>query len=124
VHGSDGTWTIIDWDLAAPGRRAWDVSLALLGFVPLMHFSTLTQAQTCSRLERFRDAYGADIFPLDALEVARERCAREAQLIRERGAAGEEPYVRLLAEGHAETWAATAQHVRRHAVAWGRAWRS
>ena len=44
VRGDDGAWTFIDWDLAAPGRRSWDVSWALLSFVSLMPDSALTDA--------------------------------------------------------------------------------
>lgn len=121
VHGPAGGWTFIDWDLVAPGRRSWDVSLALLGFVPLMHFSTLTDGETRSRLTVFRDAYGTDRFPLDALEVAVERCAIEARVITERGGAGEEPFTRLLAEGHADTWSAAAAHVEHNRSGWAKA---
>src|SRR4051812_16105711 len=35
VRGAGGSWTFIDWDLAAPGRRAWDLGWALLAFIPL-----------------------------------------------------------------------------------------
>lgn len=121
VHGHDGGWTFIDWDLVAPGRRSWDVSLALLGIVPLMHFSTLTEDETRARLTVFRDAYGPDRFPVDALDVAVERCAIEARVIAERGGAGEEPFVRLLAEGHADTWSAAAAHVEHNRSGWATA---
>jgi thioredoxin reductase len=75
------------------------------------------------RLVVFRDAYGSDCFPVDAVDVAVERCAIEAALIEERGATGEEPFARLLAEGHAETWSAAAAHVERHAGRWSAALR-
>ena len=35
VRTDEGRWVFIDWDLAAPGRRSWDLAWALLGFVPL-----------------------------------------------------------------------------------------
>ena len=118
VHRPDGRWAFIDWDLASPGRRAWDLAWALLSFVPLMPSSTLDDGDTRRRIAVFRDAYRAELFPADILEVAIERCEREAGLIRDLGARGEEPYVRLLAEGHGEIWAEAAEHVRRRLPSW------
>lgn len=121
IHGDDGMWTFIDWDLAAPGRRSWDVSWALLSFVPLMPGSHLTEAETLHRLAIFRESYGADVLPADVLSVALERCEHEAERIARLGAAGEAPYARLLAEGHAETWHAAAEHLRVRSREWQRA---
>jgi len=121
IHGDDGTWTFIDWDLAAPGRRSWDVSWAVLSLVPLMPDSGLTEAETVHRLAVFRDSYGVDVFPADVLGVALERCEHEAERIGRLGAAGEEPYERLLAEGHYETWRDAAAHLRVHSPDWQRA---
>ena len=105
-------WTFIDWDLAAPGRRSWDVSWALLSLVPLMPGTGLTDTETLHRIGVFRESYGADAFPADILSVALERCEHEAERISRLGAAGEEPYERLLAEGHYDTWRSAAEHVR------------
>ena len=118
VRGQDGSWTFIDWDLAAPGRRSWDVALALLGFVSLMPEAALGDADVRRRIGVFREAYGPALFPADVLEVAVERCEHEAARIRDLGAAGVAPYVRLLAEGHYEIWARAAQHVRLRSSRW------
>ena len=121
IHRDDGAWTFIDWDLAAPGRRSWDVSWALLSFVPLMPGSSLTEAETLHRLAVFRESYGADALPADVLSVALERCEHEAERIARLGAAGEEPYARLLAEGHAATWRDAAEHLRARSHSWQQA---
>jgi Phosphotransferase enzyme family len=118
VHGDDGVWTFIDWDLAAPGRRSWDMSLALLSFVSLMPDSGLTDAETIRRIAIFHESYGTDLFPDDALSVAVERCGHEAERIGRLGALGEQPYARLLAEGHYEIWQAAAEHIRALAPRW------
>jgi len=117
VRGGAG-WAFIDWDLAAPGRRSWDLAWALLSFVPLMPDSQLDLAETRHRIGVFREGYGAAIFPADTLTVAVERCGREAQLIRDRGSLGQAPYARLLAEGHHEIWANAEAHIRRRAPDW------
>ncbi len=118
VHTPAGGWVFIDWDLAAPGRRAWDVALALLSAVPLMPDSGLDRRRTVERIAVFRDAYGASAFPNDVLEVAVERCTAEADLIEELGAAGERPYDRLLRDGHAAVWRAAEVHIAAESVHW------
>ncbi len=45
VRGNGGDWTFIDWDLAAPGRRSWDIAWALLSFAPLMPDRGLADAR-------------------------------------------------------------------------------
>jgi len=115
---SSHQWAFIDWDLAAPGRRAWDLAWALLSFVPLMPISRLTDEETRHRIKVFRHGYGAAIFPANILDVAVERCAREAQLIHERGSLGQSPYGRLLAQGHFEIWTDARDHISRHLRGW------
>lgn len=118
IHGRDGRWFFIDWDLAAPGRRSWDLAWALLSMVPLMPGTDLSHQRRAERVAVFRNAYGPNKFPDDVLAVAVERCAREADLIDRLGAAGEPPYDRLLGEGHAEIWHAAAAHIDAHAPDW------
>jgi hypothetical protein len=118
VHRHDGGWTFIDWDLAAPGRRAWDLSLALLSLAPLMPDSALSEAETLHRMSLFRESYGAEVFPVDVLAVAVERCEHETERIGRLGALGEQPYAKLLAEGHHEIWRAAAEHIYAHAPRW------
>jgi hypothetical protein len=105
VAVEDGGWAFIDWDLAAPGRRAWDVAWALLGFVPL----TEETADARRRIRVLLEGYDAAADAPSILAVASQRAALEAARIRRLAAAGEEPWVRLLAEGHAETWEGAAQ---------------
>lgn len=111
VRTPDRRWVFIDWDLAAPGRRSWDLAFALLSMVPLMPPGDLGNRRILERIKLFRNAYGLDKFPDDLLAVAAERCAREADLIDRLGAAGEPPYDRLLREGHADIWHAAESHI-------------
>ena len=111
VRRRDGRWIFIDWDLAAPGRRSWDLAWALLTIVPLMPESGLSDPRCVERIRLFRDAYGRSQFPDDVLAVAVERCAREADLIARLGASGEAPYNHLLRDGHGEIWHAATAHI-------------
>jgi hypothetical protein len=121
VHGSDGNWTFIDWDVAAPGRRSWDLSWALLSFVPLMPDTSLTEVETLHRIATFRKAYGASLLSRDVLTVAVERCEHEAERIDRLGAVGEQPYAQLLADGHSDIWHRAVAHIADRAPAWGAA---
>lgn len=118
IHSTDDRWVFIDWDLAAPGRRAWDLSFALLTLVPLMPNDAADDRHVAERLGVFVGAYGADLVPTDVLTVAIERCEREADLIFRLGEAGEPPYDRLLREGHGEIWSLAATHITARAPTW------
>lgn len=111
-------WTFIDWDLAAPGRRSWDLAWTLLSLVPFNPKSSLSDERVAHRLRVFCDAYGADLVPPDVVDVARQRSAYEAERIRVLGAAGEPPFDRLLAEGHLEMWSGVERHVSCRGQAW------
>lgn len=117
---ADGRWVFIDWDGAAPGRRSWDLGWALLSLVPFWEWGGLDDERVARRTSIFADAYGRDLVSRDVVAVARERSEHEARLIRERGTAGAPPYDRLLAEGHADVWAAGAAHIARREDDWTR----
>lgn len=118
IHSTDDRWVFIDWDLAAPGRRSWDLSFALLSLVPLMPDDAPDDRRVAERLAVFARAYGADDVPSDVLTVAVERCEREADLIFRLGEAGEPPYDRLLREGHGEIWNSAATHLAARVPKW------
>jgi hypothetical protein len=121
VHAAGQRWVFIDWDLAAPGRRSWDLAWALLSLVPLTPNGASDERRVAERLEVFVNAYGVDDVPADVLAVAVERCEREADLIHRLGEAGEPPYDRLLREGHGEIWSSAATHVAARVPMWQRA---
>jgi aminoglycoside phosphotransferase (APT) family kinase protein len=118
VRGADGGWTFIDWDLAAPGRRSWDLGWALLSFIPLTPDRPLEEEATVRRLRVFMEAYGAPAELESVLHAAVERGEHEAARIRELGEQGREPFVRIRNEGHAEIWAGAAEHVSANASRW------
>ena len=114
VRRPSGGWAFVDWDLAAPGSPEWDLAWALLTLIPLAPGFTIPGADVTHRLRVFRDAYGG--LEPGVLDAAVARCERETELIRTDPA-----YERLLADGHDVIWAASAEHVARHAPAWKKA---
>ncbi len=118
LHTPEDRFVFIDWDLAAPGSRAWDLAWALLTFIPLMPGEEVDDPAVGHRLAMFRDAYGPAFIDPRVIDVAGARCRREAHLIATLGERGEPPYDRLLAEGHLDIWSRAADHVQRHGDRW------
>jgi hypothetical protein len=107
---TDSGWVFIDWDLAAPGRRSWELAWALISFVPLWPDTEFDTTEVRRRARIFCDTVGCT-FEHALLDVAIERCEREVEQITRLGAAGAAPHARLFAEGHADAWARTAAHI-------------
>jgi Ser/Thr protein kinase RdoA (MazF antagonist) len=114
-----GGWTFIDWDLAAPGRRLWDLGWAVHSFVGLWPDSTLSDEQTASRIAAFCD--GAGVTPSDRsqlLDVVVERVFDHVAMLRAKASSGDAIYVRLVKDGHADTWQRGASHVAAKRATW------
>jgi hypothetical protein len=113
VVGKGGELAFIDWDLAAPGRRLWDLALAACTFVPMY-------PSAARQLERFRvfcDAYGLGADDrLELLDVIAERIRRMWQVLVDN--ADRDPYSGLVRDGHAEFWHAVEVHVGDQAGEW------
>jgi Ser/Thr protein kinase RdoA (MazF antagonist) len=114
----DGSWSFIDWDLAAPGRRSWDLGWALLSFIPLTPDRPLEDDAIVRRLCVFMEAYGAPDELEAALAGAIERGQHEAARIRGQASQAQQPFVKLREEGHAAIWAGAAEHVTANATRW------
>jgi Ser/Thr protein kinase RdoA (MazF antagonist) len=109
----DQSWALIDWDLAVPGRRLWDLALPVCSFAPLWPGQTAHMR----RYRVFCRAYGlsaADEHEL--LNVVVERTQRMWQTLVDN--ADREPYTTLVREGHAESWRHVAEYVEQHTALW------
>lgn len=112
-------WTFIDWDLAAPGRKMWDLAWALHSFVGLWPDSTLTNEQIASRIAAFCDGARVRSQEIPALlDVVIERTADHAAMLRRRAATGEEVFIRMVSEGHADVWENGCSFVRTQRTTW------
>jgi thiamine kinase-like enzyme len=54
---NDTQWVFIDWDLAAPGTRLWDLSYAIHAFVPLSANPEFRRGDSDRRLRLIADTY-------------------------------------------------------------------
>jgi hypothetical protein len=97
-------WAFIDWDVAGPRPRLWDVAYAIRGAV----LSENAPDDRLRRVDVFARGYGLDAEErreLPAIVVARIRSSLDA--FGRRAAAGEEPWATLWAGGHREAWQAS-----------------
>ncbi|MCM3132182.1 aminoglycoside phosphotransferase family protein [Paenibacillus polysaccharolyticus] len=105
---------IIDFDLACPGPRLWDIAYTLYTCVPLANFSPKLEEQGKSvtlydrenhanvrkkRIEIFMNAYGLNVPPnLKHWVVSRIRFM--CKTLEDRAAAGDAAFVKMVEEGH------------------------
>jgi hypothetical protein len=112
---------LIDFDIAHPGSRAWDLGWAAHGFVPLTtppaeRDPVTWLAHQAARLAALCAGYGLDrIDPLAILESADERLRVVAQDVELLAAQGIPAFQESLAAGHPTMFRAHADHVRAHA---------
>jgi hypothetical protein len=105
-------WVFIDWDLAAPGRRTWDLAWLALSAV-LADAEQHGWAVVHRRLLALLGGYGEPGVLAEVLDVAASRASREAFVIADRAAAGDEHFRKLRASGHQQAWEQAADHVAR-----------
>lgn len=136
IHGDIGPWNlvaepeslqcrIIDWDTAAPGRRVWELSYSLQtiahmwGDPPPWAERPFTAAETAARLRAFANGYRlGDEDLVECVRFASQRSQTMADLIEARADAGEDSFVAMRDEGHAEAWAAGARAIETNVDAW------
>jgi hypothetical protein len=113
----------IDWDLAAPGPREWDLAYALWRFVPLYDDEQCRRlgwppAPRGPRIARFLDAYGAGDERVDILGVVRRRQESTRSTIETWASEGDPAFQRLLDEGRATEIASNLRYLDRMQRQW------
>lgn len=97
-----------DWDFAGPVTPDWDLAYSAFSWVPLHARSVVTAegftdlAGRPRRLRRFLDGYGWSGTLETFLDVVRTRVHAHATDLRRLAAAGDPPFVQLVADGHAD----------------------
>ncbi|WP_338201313.1 phosphotransferase [Candidatus Nephthysia bennettiae] len=115
----DAGWAFIDWDVAAPGGRLWDLAYALHGFVPLSGDPGWLRLDQRRRLRAFVDAYELDEPGRRELVPMLGRRARSMHDFLEAAAAeGREPWARLWRQGHGATWRQDSEYIEQRSALW------
>jgi len=115
-------WAFIDWDLAAPGTRLWDVAYAVHGFVPLSASPRWQRRDAGSRVRVFADAYGLDEpqrRELVSMLARRTRAMHE--FLARQARAGAQPWAGMWDDGHGDAWQADADYIQANEAAWAAA---
>jgi hypothetical protein len=106
---------VIDFDMAGPGPRVWDVAYAAYRFARLGD-TALDLLEQGRRLQLFCNAYGLAV-RTSLIETIARRVEAVATMLVERAAAGEAAFQRHVAEGHVASYVSHAAFLRRHRTA-------
>ncbi|HEX8489153.1 MAG TPA: phosphotransferase [Propionibacteriaceae bacterium] len=131
VVGDDGSFSLIDWDVAAPGTRLWDIAYAAHGFVPLSSdpdYGTPAGPARAPgqpggavglRLRTFVDAYDLDEDQRRALVPLLGRRSRAMHdFLAVQSDLGTEPWVTHWREGHGTAWRNDADWIDQRQSQW------
>jgi hypothetical protein len=106
---SAARWAFIDWDVAGPRPRLWDVAYAVRGMVLVDPESDIRH-----RVAVFADAYGLGVTErLRLPEIVIARISSSIAMMRRRAEAGVEPWATMWAGGHGAAWNETLTLARR-----------
>ena len=116
----DGVLTgVIDFDLASPGPRIWDIAEAAYRFVPLTSPANPDAPspgadQQARRLEAFCSAYGDPrITPPDVVETAIDKITELLDFIEREAAAGDPAQQAVLARGDVDIYRRDVEYLER-----------
>jgi Ser/Thr protein kinase RdoA (MazF antagonist) len=117
---TDGdAWTFIDWDVAGPGSRLWDLAYAVRAFVPLSADPAWRRSDAASRVRLVADVYGLDEEQRHRLAPMLARRSRAMfDLLADGHASGAQPWARLWAQGHGEVWRRDTEYIARREQDW------
>ncbi len=124
IYANSAPIAFVDWDLAAPGSRVWDVAYALWRFVPLY------EDEDCARLEipvqprgkrirLFCDSYGLDERG-EVLDAVRLRQQALYDTARVRGEAGEPGWAEVWRDTGGQQWLRSMHYLDRERSKWAR----
>jgi hypothetical protein len=122
---------MIDFDMAGPGPRLWDIAYTLYTSVPLAGFAPgdkdrevvpydreLHATLRKRRIELFFQSYGIDV-PSDFKEWVISRIQAMCSTLSERAAAGDPAFIKLVEEGHLAHYEKEVRFLEEHFEDWG-----
>ncbi|MDQ6687453.1 MAG: aminoglycoside phosphotransferase family protein [Actinomycetota bacterium] len=116
IARSEG-WAFIDWDVAAPGRRYWDLAWAFQTLVGM--WPDVPDTEVAQRFVASCTGYGV---PTDdwgqIMQLIVERTLWEADRITSGAKRGEASFVALHRDGHAAVWSEASEHVAGRQTVW------
>lgn len=123
VFDEVGAVAVIDFDVARPGPREWDLAYALYRFAPFAGQSNqdgfATPAEQARRARRFLDAYDA-IAEQRAITVSMlvPRLLSLIDFMQSSADAGDQGFAQQIADGHADLYRRDITYLETHAALW------
>ena len=121
---------IIDFDVAAPGPRIWDIAYTMYTFVPLsrhqmtddgepkLYDSVEDQERIGRRIELFLSAYGTPELTSMLYETVLLRVEALIKTIHRKAAEGDEAFQRMIEEGHVTHYERELDFLKREGADW------
>ncbi|MBD7969542.1 phosphotransferase [Paenibacillus gallinarum] len=120
---------IIDYDVAAPGPRLWDIAYTLYTCVPLSRFHLSETGEQIlydpvkhadrikQRISLFLESYGTEI-KSDVLDMVLLRLEGLCKTIARRAKQGEVAFQKMIDEGHPEHYQSDIRFIQEHGRGW------
>ncbi|WP_409250574.1 phosphotransferase [Bacillus sp. SCS-153A] len=121
---------IIDFDLAAPGPRLWDIAYTLYTCVPLsrlyhtetgdaVYYNSVKDSdRIMKRVVLFFESYGAEK-PIEGwLEMVVQRLEGLCQFMKRKASEGDQAFQKMVEEGHFEHYQEDIKFIRNHEKEW------
>ncbi|MED1055868.1 phosphotransferase [Bacillus mycoides] len=121
---------IIDFDVAGPGPRLWDIAYTLYTCVPLsrvyyketgaaVYYNSLQHADRIKqRVKLFFESYKSDGIAEDYLEMVLLRLEGLCKYMKRKALEGDMNFQKMIDEGHLEHYENDIQFIRKHGKEW------
>ncbi|USK52543.1 aminoglycoside phosphotransferase family protein [Bacillus sp. CMF12] len=121
---------IIDFDLAAPGPRIWDIAYTLYSCVPLsrlyhsetgnaVYYDPLRDADRIKqRVKLFFESYGVERMENGFLEIVLLRVEALCKTMQRKAKEGDMAFQKMIDEGHYEHYQKELEFIREHGKEW------
>ncbi|MBD8498093.1 phosphotransferase enzyme family protein [Paenibacillus arenosi] len=121
---------VIDFDMAAPGPRLWDIAYAMYTCVPLsrlyyteageaIYYDSLKDAERIKqRIALFFDSYGMEGMESGFLEMVILRVEGLCKTIQRKAKEGDMAFQKMIDEGHYDHYQEELRFIRKHGQEW------
>ncbi|WP_426348815.1 phosphotransferase [Alloiococcus sp. CFN-8] len=121
---------IIDFDVAAPGPRIWDIAYTLYTCVPLsrlyysesgdtIYYDSLRDASRIKqRIKLFFESYGVEGMEKGIIEVVLLRIEAFCKLMQRKANEGDKAFQKMIDEGHHEHYQKDLKFILEHGKEW------
>lgn len=132
VFQNDAPAALIDFDMAGPGPRMWDIAYSIYTSVPLASFAPdytsgstaayqthLHASDRCQRIQLFFEAYGIPVpAPKELNKWVVERLTAMCDTLKQGAADGNPAFIKMVDEGHLAHYEREIRFIAGHYTEW------